>query len=69
MLLIAIGVLFAGLLIFGVVHDLRARRKGHRLRDAFRMAAEAKDNRRAVRAWKRGAQGNLQGMPRPDRRR
>lgn len=46
------------LLAGGAVYDLRLRRQGHRFRDGAALMAEARENRRDMRAWDRGSQGH-----------
>ncbi|GGQ00262.1 hypothetical protein GCM10010187_15030 [Actinomadura coerulea] len=49
---------FALLLAYGVIFDRRLRRRGHRLRDGAALRGEMRENRRDMRAWDRGSQGN-----------
>ncbi|AKJ10493.1 hypothetical protein ABB07_10825 [Streptomyces incarnatus] len=47
-----------GFLAFGVLSDRRARRRGSTNRDSRTMEVDAREARRDLRAWKRGAMGN-----------
>jgi hypothetical protein len=55
--LLILGIL-ALLLAFGAIYDRRLRKRGQRFRDGAALMAEARENRRDMRAWDRGSQGH-----------
>jgi hypothetical protein len=57
MVLVVLGAIVAALLLFGAVVDVRARRRGGRIRDGYGMSRDVRDARRDVRAWEQGAVG------------
>lgn len=46
------------LFVFAALYDLRLRRRGRRFRDAGGLTADARENRRDMRAWDRGSHGH-----------
>lgn len=57
-LLVPAALVVLGFLVFGVLIDRRARRRGGTNRDSRSMELDARESRRDLRAWKRGAMGN-----------
>ncbi|GAA1841570.1 hypothetical protein GCM10009736_04190 [Actinomadura bangladeshensis] len=49
---------FVLLATYGLLFDWQLRRRGHRLRGGAALAGEMRENRRDMRAWDRGSQGN-----------
>ncbi|MFJ9536198.1 hypothetical protein ACIRPX_02905 [Streptomyces sp. NPDC101225] len=57
-LLVPAALVLLGFLAYSVLIDRRARHRGSRNRDSRSMEIDAREVRRDLRAWKRGAVGN-----------
>ncbi|MEV5571917.1 hypothetical protein AB0L06_17865 [Spirillospora sp. NPDC052269] len=54
-----VGGILAVLVVVTLVYDRRSRRRGHRAHDTERMLKAFRNNRRDMKAWDRGAAGNM----------